>query len=72
MKVCASEPRAPRTLTAKVRSRSRSEARRGPVGRDGILARREGPLDLEGWRCAARREVSVCWRLNLDRCNESL
>ena len=80
MKACASEPRAPRTLTAKVRSRKRGapgrwggmvywlgarvrSRRRGAahtdgkgqepqarrtrlVGWDGILARRQGPLEV--------------------------
>ena len=45
MKACASEPRAPRTLTAKVRSRRRG-APTGLAGRDGILARRQGPLEV--------------------------
>ena len=57
MKVCASEPRAPRTLTAKVRSR-----KRGAPGRWAGMVYWLGARVRSRWRCAAPREVSVCWR----------
>ena len=57
MKACASEPRAPRTLTAKVRSR-----KRGAPGRWGGMVYWLGARVRSRWRCAAPREVSVCWR----------
>ena len=57
MKLCASEPRAPRTLTAKVRSR-----KRGAPGRWAGMVYWLGARVRSRWRCAAPREVSVCWR----------